>query len=106
MKNMVYNNNTTFPPAFSALKTDTLTIGYLSRKFSGNSILPMDKVYNTCDAANLLLIYQRYSYQLNQFLYGSTFPLLRKKPIPLSCILFSADQKMWLSWQLQTVQSL
>lgn len=43
-----------------------------------------------------------YSCQPNQFLQLINISITRRKCIPLSCILFSEDRKMWLPQQLQT----
>lgn len=53
----------------------------------------------TADLSNVQL-------STNPFLWWINISITKRKRTPLSCILFSADQKMWLSWQLQTVASL
>lgn len=53
----------------------------------------------TADLSNVQL-------SANPFLWWINISITKRKRTPLSCILFSADQKMWLSWQPQTVESL
>lgn len=53
----------------------------------------------TADLSNVQL-------STNPFLWWINISITKRKRTPLSCILFSADQKMGLPWQLQTMESL
>lgn len=105
MKNMVYKNNKTFSPAFYSFKDCLPQNLYLSRNLVEIAYCPLDKAH----LINVIL--QIYCWFIKLQLSTYSIPLVDQhfhywEKGTSELILFSADRRLWLPWQLQAVQSL